>query len=128
MLIDSKRFLWYIFLFLTERNRSFTLFFICSYFLLNLSFDVLKKQCISWEFCEISKNTFFTEHLWATAPQICIFLDVSETSKKYLSQIPHKNGFAWFAGVIEISDKIDVRPLETLKKWNVFWKQCIAIN
>ena len=20
----------------------------------------------SWEFCEVSKNTFFTEHLWAT--------------------------------------------------------------
>ena len=23
-------------------------------------------QAFSWEFCEISKNTFFTEHLWAT--------------------------------------------------------------
>ena len=22
----------------------------------------------SYEFCEISKNTFFTEHFWATAP------------------------------------------------------------
>ena len=25
-------------------------------------------QVFSCEFCEISKNTFFTEHLWATAP------------------------------------------------------------
>ena len=24
-------------------------------------------QLFSWEFCEISKNTFFTEHLWTTA-------------------------------------------------------------
>ena len=33
-----------------------------------------------------------------------------------------------FHRVIEISDKIDVRPLETLKKWNVFRDQCIAIK
>ena len=33
-----------------------------------------------------------------------------------------------FCKVIEISNKIDVGPLETLKKWNVFWEQCIAIN
>ena len=26
-------------------------------------------QLFSCEFCEISKNTFFTEHLWATAPE-----------------------------------------------------------
>ena len=25
-------------------------------------------QVFSYEFCEISKNTFFTEHAWATAP------------------------------------------------------------
>ena len=24
-------------------------------------------QVFSWEFCEISKSTFFTEHLWMTA-------------------------------------------------------------
>ena len=43
---------------------------------------LLKKslaQVFSCEFCEISKNTFLTEHLWMTAPinkkkycQICI--------------------------------------------------------
>ena len=32
LLIDSKRLLWYIFLFLTEHNPSFTLFLNCSYF------------------------------------------------------------------------------------------------
>ena len=33
-----------------------------------------------------------------------------------------------FRRVVEISDEIDVGPLDTLKKWNVFWEQCIAIN
>ena len=28
-------------------------------------------QVFSYEFCEISKNTFFTEHLWATASVQC---------------------------------------------------------
>ena len=50
LLIDSKRLLWYIFLFLTEHNPSFTLFLICSHFLSNLSVDVLVKcvliECI----------------------------------------------------------------------------------
>ena len=27
-------------------------------------------QVFSCEFCEISKNTFFTEHLWATTAEI----------------------------------------------------------
>ena len=27
-------------------------------------------QMFSFEFCELSKNTFFTEHLWATAFKI----------------------------------------------------------
>ena len=31
LLIDSKRLLWYIFLFLTEHNPNFTLFLICSF-------------------------------------------------------------------------------------------------
>ena len=33
-----------------------------------------------------------------------------------------------FRRVITISDKIDVGQVETLKKWNVFWEQCININ
>ena len=28
-------------------------------------------QVFSCEFCEISTNTFFTEHLWATASVLC---------------------------------------------------------
>ena len=41
LLINSKRLLWYMFLFLTEYYPSFTLFLIYSYFLPNLSFDFL---------------------------------------------------------------------------------------
>ena len=33
-----------------------------------------------------------------------------------------------FRRVIRISDKIVVGPLETLKKWSVFWEHCIDIN
>ena len=29
----------------------------------------------SCEFCEISKNTFFTEHLWTTASEFLSFMD-----------------------------------------------------
>ena len=40
-------------------------------FLIKRSATLLKKetlaQVFSGEFCKISKNTFFTEHLWATA-------------------------------------------------------------
>ena len=61
--------------------------------------------------------------------------ETSEASQKYLLQVPMtfpkyptKMVSCVFRRVIEISDKIDVGPSETLKKWNVFWKQCIAIN
>ena len=60
--------------------------------------------------------------------------DVSETSQKYLSQVfvifqkhPTKMISCDFRRVIKMSDKIDVEPLEILKKWNVFWEQCIDI-
>ena len=33
-----------------------------------------------------------------------------------------------FRRVITIFDRIDVGPLETLKKSNEFWEQCIDIN
>ena len=44
-------------------------------------FNFVKKdtlaQVFSCEFCEISKNTFFTEHLWETASEkicLCVFI------------------------------------------------------
>ena len=33
-----------------------------------------------------------------------------------------------FRRVTEIFDKVGVGPLEALKKGNVFWEQCLAIN
>ena len=33
-----------------------------------------------------------------------------------------------FRRVTEIFDKIDVGPLETLKKWNISWEKRIVIN
>ena len=53
------------------------------------AFSFIKKetliQVFSFEFCEISKNTFFTEHLWAAAscsrPEfICLLNSCSENS------------------------------------------------
>ena len=40
----------------------------------------------SCEFCEISKNTFFTEHLWATASkQVTVPLQCLQTAKPLIS-------------------------------------------
>ena len=40
----------------------------------------------SCEFCEISKNTFFTEHLWATASkQVTVPLQCLQTAKSLIS-------------------------------------------
>ena len=43
-------------------------------------------QVFSCEFCEISKNTFFTEHLWAAASEKCsmknLFRKISQTSEE----------------------------------------------
>ena len=38
-----------------------------------------RAQVFSSEFCEISKNTFFTEHLWATASGFMSFHNASNT-------------------------------------------------
>ena len=55
--------------------------------------NVIKKetlaQVLSCEFCEISKNTFFTEHLWTTASIIIwIFTDICIVilSTKFVAQ------------------------------------------
>ena len=45
LLTDSKRLLWYIFLFLTEHNPSFTLWLICSYFFTWCEFRCFYKVC-----------------------------------------------------------------------------------
>ena len=44
-------------------------------------------QGFSCEFCEISKNTFSTEHVWVTAPGIYIFLAILKKFKNYSQRI-----------------------------------------
>ena len=50
--------------------------------------EVTLAQVFSFEFCEIFKNTFFTEHLQATAPErcvdfllLCFFSDIDEADE-----------------------------------------------
>ena len=50
-------------------------------------------------------------NLWC----LCEVWKISPANISDFSKIPHKNGFAWFLLVIEISDKIDVEPFKTLR-------------
>ena len=68
--------------------------------------NILKKMSFPWRLWDVLKTS-----LGST----CDF-----------SKIAHKNDFVWFS--YTKSDKKDVGPLETVKKWNGFWKQCIDIN
>ena len=50
-------------------------------------------QVFSCEFCEISKNTFFTEHIWATASGankitsvLCVTVFFNDTHRENLTQ------------------------------------------
>ena len=53
----------------------------------------------SWEFCEISKNTFFTEHLWTAASVSALcrikleFLPYAFESYHWLSDLGIQNMF-----------------------------------
>ena len=67
MLIDSKRFLWYTFLFLTEHNPSFTLFLICSYF-----FTQSELRC-SYKECSYKKECIYIRSDTATRDVLEIF-------------------------------------------------------
>ena len=51
-------------------------------------------QVLSCEFCEISKNTFFTEHPWRTASELkenLIFLKLKTVGKQYKTCISKKD-------------------------------------
>ena len=50
------------------------------------------------------------------------------SGKHLFQKYPAKSFSCDFFRVITIFDKKDVGPLETLKKWNIFWEQCIDIN
>ena len=66
-----------------------------SLFLIKLTCDFIKKetlaQVFSCQFCDIFKNTFFTEHLRATASESCIYktdYGCSESKNPFLP-LPH---------------------------------------
>ena len=69
---------------------------------------ISKMMSIPWRLWNVSKTSLAS---------ICNF-----------SKYPAKMVLYDFCRVITIPDKIDVRPLETLKKWNVFWEQFIDIS
>ena len=48
----------------------------------------------SYEFCEISKNTFFTEHLWTTASNVW-------QGSEYASELAFKVKSIWISKVTE---------------------------
>ena len=46
---------------------------------IHLTFNFQKNSC---EFCEISKNTFFTENFLATAPELYLFINPFSITKQ----------------------------------------------
>ena len=72
-------------------------------------FFFLKKETLvfSCEFCEISKNIFFTEHLWTTASEKCFQL--LTLSKCFTS-------LAVIKGSTQCAQKVTFEPLMVFKK------------
>ena len=55
-------------------------------------------QVFSCEFCEISKNTFFTEHLWATASVLSVGFSLGYHKRKtFIGINPFKTSISFFA-------------------------------
>ena len=53
-------------------------------------------QVFSCEFCKISKNTFFTEHLWATASVIAeVYLKSTQFLNKKVSNVEQNSKNHW---------------------------------
>ena len=102
-----------------------------------LIFKVLPKACnffkketltqvFSCEFCEISKNTFFTEHLWTTASGIMItiydsfhniiylMLEVFFVEQKVFYFLARKSGILFL--IVRVPNKFRKKTLDALKK------------
>ena len=79
-------------------------------------------------FCDVFKTSqaYLKKDVFSVTSLRCpkTFLACILVFQKY----PKKLTLCDFRRVITISDKTDVEPLETLKKLNVFWEQCIDIN
>ena len=99
--------------------------FLCHVFKKKHLKNISKKMCFVWCLEDVS----------SISQKRRLFRDFPETSQKHLLQVfvifqkfPTKMISFDFRRLITISDEIDVGPLETLKKWNIFWKQCIDIS
>ena len=69
-------------------------------------------QVFSCEFCEIAKNTFFTEHVWATASF------THELSFKCCLSVPHHTKILrTFTVLVRMSRR---RPICVLPMWSIF--------
>ena len=69
-------------------------------------------QVFSSEFCEIAKNTFFTEHVWATASF------PHELSFKCCLSVPHHTKILrTFTVLVRMSRR---RPICVLPMWSIF--------
>ena len=106
----------------SQRHLKKDVFFVTS---LRRLKNISKKMSFAWRLSDVSD----------ISQKRCLFRDVSETSQKHLSQVflvfqkyVTKMISCDFRRLITISDKIDVGPSETLKKWNALWEHCIDIN
>ena len=73
----------------TEKKNVFKNFAKFNFLIKLLACNFIKKetptQVFSCEFCDISKNTFFTEHVWATASSNCFLYRISCLSMNSIS-------------------------------------------
>ena len=90
----------------------------------DLNLDVRKREALaqvfSCEFCEISKNTFFTEHLWATA-SIKRKLNFNDTHCVRLFEAFVSNQ-PFFCNYREIIKQWNMKHFE--KDWN----KCVSLS
>ena len=100
--------------------------------------NISKEKTFLWRLKDISKEMSFAWRLSDVSnisQKSCLLRNISETSQKHLLQVfvifqkyPTIMVSRNFRRVTEILDKIDMGPLETPKKWKVFWEQWIVIN
>ena len=107
---------------MSQRHLKRDVFFVTS---LRRPKNISRKMSFVWRLSDVSNISL----------KSCLFRDISKTSQKHLLQV-----FVIFQKyltimvscdfrrITEILDKIDMGPLETPKKWNVFWEQWIFIN
>ena len=90
--------------------------------------DLSERPQKRYLFCDVFKTSQI--HLKKEIFPLTSLRRLTNISRKYFWFFKYVTNLILcdFRRVIAISDKVDVGPSETLKKWNVFWEQCININ